>query len=51
MLRKKKNLFASNYTYYMPDKEELIAQVEKVINENEDEKEWNILNHPDVWTI
>ena len=33
------NLFASNYTYYMPDKEELIAQVEKVINENEDEKE------------
>lgn len=33
------NLFASNYTYYMPDKEELIAQVEKVINENEYEKE------------
>ena len=28
-----------SYTYYMPDKEELIAQVEKVINENEDEKE------------
>ena len=39
MVREKKNLFASNYTYYMPDKEELIAQVEKVINENEDEKE------------
>lgn len=31
------NLFASNYTYYMPDKQELIAQVEKVINENEEE--------------
>ena len=33
------NLFASNYTYYMPNKEELIAQVEKVIKENEEEKE------------
>lgn len=33
------NLFASNYTYFMPNKEELIAQVEKVIKENEEEKE------------
>lgn len=33
------NLFASNYTYYMPNKEELIAQVEKVIKEKEEEKE------------
>ena len=33
------NLFASNYTYYMPDKEELIAQVEKVINENQNDEE------------
>ena len=33
------NLFASNYTYYMPNKEELIAQVEKVINENENKNE------------
>lgn len=31
------NLFASNYTYYMPNKEELIAQVEKVINENQND--------------
>lgn len=33
------NLFASNYTYYIVDKEELIAQVEKAINENEEETE------------
>lgn len=33
------NLFASNYTYYMPNKEELIAQVEKVIKENEKAEE------------
>lgn len=26
------NIFASKYTYYIPDKEELIEQVEKVIN-------------------
>lgn len=32
------NLFASNYTYYMPNKDELIAQVEKVINENEEDE-------------
>lgn len=32
------NLFASNYTYYMPNKEELIAQVEKIIKENEEKK-------------
>ena len=33
------NLFASNYTYYMPNKEELIAQVEKVINENNNDED------------
>ena len=32
------NLFASNYTYYIPKQEELIAQVEQVIRENEEEK-------------
>lgn len=32
------NLFASNYTYYIPNQEELIAQVEQVIRENEEEK-------------
>ena len=26
------NIFASKYTYYIPDKERLIAEVEKVIN-------------------
>lgn len=31
------NIFASKYTYYIPDKEQLIAEVEKVINRwNED---------------
>jgi len=31
------NIFASKYTYYIPDKEQLIAEVEKVINQwNED---------------
>ena len=33
------NLFASNYTYYIPKQEELIAQVEQVIRENEEEKQ------------
>lgn len=28
------NIFASTYTYYIPDKEELISEVEKVLNEN-----------------
>ena len=32
------NLFASNYTYYIPNREELIAQVEQVIRENEEIK-------------
>ncbi len=27
------NIFASKYTYYIPDKEQLIAEVEKVINQ------------------
>lgn len=27
------NIFASTYTYYIPNKEELISEVEKVINE------------------
>lgn len=30
------NLFASNYTYYIPNQDELIAQVEQVIKENEE---------------
>lgn len=30
------NIFASKYTYYIPDKEQLIAEVEKVINQ------WNV---------
>ena len=29
------NIFASTYTYYIPDKEELINEVEKVLNETE----------------
>lgn len=29
------NIFASTYTYYIPDKELLINEVEKVLNENE----------------
>ncbi len=28
------NIFASTYTYYIPDKEQLISEVEKVLNEN-----------------
>lgn len=28
------NIFASTYTYYIPDKEQLINEVEKVLNEN-----------------
>lgn len=28
------NVFASTYTYYMPDKERLISEVEKVLNDN-----------------
>ncbi len=28
------NVFASTYTYYIPDKEQLINEVEKVLNEN-----------------
>lgn len=28
------NLFASTYTYYIPNKEQLINEVEKVLNEN-----------------
>ena len=34
------NIFASKYTYYIPQKEQLIAEIEKVINrwheENDD---------------
>jgi len=30
------NLFASNYTYYVPNQQELIKQVEQVIKENEE---------------
>ena len=30
------NLFVSNYTYYIPNKEALIVQMEKVIKENEE---------------
>lgn len=29
------NLFTSTYTYYIPDKEQLISEVEKVLNEKE----------------
>ena len=29
------NIFASTYTYYIPDKEQLISDVEKVLKENE----------------
>ena len=30
------NIFASTYTYYIPDKEQLISEVEKVLNSNDD---------------
>lgn len=30
------NIFASSYTYYIPDKEQLINEVERVLKENED---------------
>lgn len=30
------NIFASQYTYYIPDKEQLIKEVEKVLRENEE---------------
>lgn len=30
------NIFASTYTYYIPDKEQLINEVERVLKENED---------------
>ena len=29
------NIFASTYTYYIPNKEELISEVEKVLESNE----------------
>ena len=29
------NIFASTYTYYIPNKEQLIREVEKVLKENE----------------
>ncbi len=32
------NIFASKYTYYIPDKEQLIAEVEKVINQWNDKE-------------
>lgn len=32
------NIFASKYTYYIPDKEQLIAEVEKVLNQWNNEK-------------
>ena len=28
------NVFASTYTYYIPNKEQLISEVEKVLDEN-----------------
>ncbi len=28
------NIFASTYTYYIPDKEQLINEVKKVLNDN-----------------
>ena len=31
------NIFASTYTYYIPNKEQLINEVEKVLNETEKE--------------
>lgn len=33
------NIFASKYTYYIPDKEQLIAEVEKVISQWNEDKE------------
>lgn len=30
------NIFASTYTYYIPNKEQLINEVEKVLKSNED---------------
>ena len=32
------NLFTSTYTYYIPDKEQLISEVEKVLNDTRSEK-------------
>lgn len=32
------NIFASKYTYYIPEKEKLIAEVEKVLRRWEGEK-------------
>ena len=32
------NIFAQTYTYYIPDKEVLIKEVEKIINSNQGEK-------------
>lgn len=29
------NIFASTYTYYIPNKEQLISEIEKVLEENE----------------
>lgn len=29
------NIFASTYTYYIPNKEQLISEVKKVLKENE----------------
>ncbi len=42
------NLFASRYTYYIPDKEQLIAEVEKAIEEVEVEMEMKQADEPDT---
>ncbi len=33
------NVFASTYTYYIPNKEQLISEVEKVLNDNKKERD------------
>lgn len=42
------NIFASRCTYYIPDKEQLIAEVEKAIEEVEAEMEMKQADEPDT---
>ncbi len=41
------NIFASTYTYVIPEKEKLIAQVETVLERWEDKKECSSAQNPD----
>lgn len=39
------NISASTYTYYIPDKEQLISEVEKLLKENDNKYNFIAYNH------